>query len=257
MAAYKRPQFATAALESLKRQTLQDWELIVSPDDGQDYGPLERSDHRVKVVRSSAVRTGPAHARNRAVMIASGALVAVLDDDDYLEPAFVAQAVEHFKSHKVDFATAPTSYFHDQTGCIVRRIGQHPAMGIGRFGLEFGTMHAMGRREIYPRWMPGFAEDVMHTCKCIDLAGGEIAVLPHASYMLRLHPDSMCAVADGPYISKSYRDLAASLPYEMSDAGAMQTRLLLARRIAMNEAFAHHGSGLGYHQFVKARVLPS
>ena len=47
-----------AALESLKRQTMQDWELIVSPDDGDDYGELSRSDPRVKVIQSRAVQTG-------------------------------------------------------------------------------------------------------------------------------------------------------------------------------------------------------
>lgn len=252
MAACKRPQFATIALQSLKRQTLQDWELIVSPDDGQDYGHLKHSDSRVKVVQCGALHTGPAHARNRALAIAAGALVAVLDDDDYLEPAFVAQAVSHFKSHPANFATAPTQYFLDQTGCAVRRIGQFPTMDIDRFGLQFGTMHAIGRREVYPPWKPGFAEDVMHTCKCIDLAGGSIAVLPDANYMLRLHPDSMCATADSGDISKSYKDLAARLPYEMSNAGAMQTRILLRRRMEMNEAFSRQAGSLGYHQFVKA-----
>ena len=253
MAAFKRQGFAMVALESLKRQTTQDWELIVSPDDGGDYRDLAHSDSRVKLVQSGAVQTGPAHARNRALTIASGMLVAVLDDDDCLEPAFVAQAVSYFKSGKAKFATAPTKYFLDPTGSIVRHIGQFSAMDIDRFGLQFGTMHAIGRREIYPQWKPGFAEDVMHTCKCTDLAGGEIAVLPDASYMLRLHPDSLCAVADCEDVSKSYKDLLTRLPYEFSGAGAMQTRMLLLRRIEMNEAFSSQGGDLRYHRFVKAR----
>ena len=253
MAACKRPRLAMVALRSLKRQTVQEWELIVSPDDGGDYSLLERSDSRVTVVRSGAVQTGPAHARNRAGAIASGTLVGVLDDDDYLEPAFVAQAVAYFKSDGAKFATAPTQYFLHPLGTVVRHIGKFATMDIDRFGLQFGTMHAIGRREIYPQWKPGFAEDVLHTCKCIDLAGGEIAVLPDASYMLRLHPDSLCAVAHCDDISKSYRDLLARLPYEMSDSGAIQTRTLLRRRIEMNEAFSSHGSDLRYHQFVKTR----
>lgn len=254
MAACKRPRFAMIALDSLKRQTLQDWELIVSPDDGEDYRDLAQSDSRVRVVPCGPVHSGPAHARNRALALASGMLVAVLDDDDCLEPAFVAQAVSHFKSGKAAFAAAPTQYFLGSTGSVVRHIGQFATMGIDRFGLEFGTMHAMGRREIYPQWQPGFAEDVMHTCKCIDLAGGEIAVLSEASYLLRLHPDSLCALAHCEDVSRSYRDLLARLPYPMSDAGAMQTRTLLRRRIEMNEAFSRHGGDLQYHPFVKTRA---
>ncbi|MEO6973002.1 MAG: glycosyltransferase [Rhodoferax sp.] len=253
MAACKRPGFAMVALESLRRQTTQDWELIVSPDDGEDYRDLARSDSRVKVVQSGAVHTGPAHARNRALAVASGILVGVLDDDDYLEPAFVAQAIFYFKSGKAKFATAPTQYFLDATGSAVRHIGQFPAMDIDRFGLQFGTMHVIGRREIYPQWKTGFAEDVMHTCKCIDLAGGEIAIFPDASYMLRLHPDSMCAIARCEDVSKSYKDLLTRLPYEFSGAGAMQARMLLLRRIEMNEAFSSQGGDLRYHRFVKAR----
>lgn len=259
MAAYKRPGFAMAALESLKRQTTSDWELIVSPDDGEDYRDMLHADPRVRVVQSGAVQAGPAHARNRALAIASGRLVAVLDDDDYLDPAFVAQAVCHFKFGSAIFATAPTRYFLDPFGATVRHIGQFPVMGIDRFGLQFGTMHAIGRRETYPQWKPGFAEDVMHTCKCIDLAGGEIAVLRDASYRLRIHGDSLCALADCHDISQSYRDLATSLPYEMSKAGALLTRQLLQRRIQMNEAFSDHGGHLGYHEFVKrhGRAWPS
>ncbi len=253
MAACKRPQFAMVALQSLKRQTVQDWELIVSPDDGEDYSALEHSDSRVTVARSGAVQTGPAHARNRALAIASGALVGVLDDDDYLEPAYIAQAVAHFKSDTAKFATAPTRYVLDPSGAVVRQIGQFATMDIERFGRQFGTMHAIGRREIYPQWKPGFAEDVMHTCKCIDLAGGEIAVLADANYMLRLHPGSLCAVAHCEDVSRSYNNLLAKLPYEMSRAGAMQTRTLLMQRIEMNKAFSGHGSGLHYHQFVKTR----
>lgn len=253
MAACRRPRFSMMALESLKRQTLQDWELIVSPDDGNDYSDMARSDSRVRVVASDAVQTGPAHARNRALAIASGMLVAVLDDDDCLEPPFVAQAVSHFKSGTAKFTTAPTRYFTGSTDSVVRRIGQFAAMDIDRFGCQFGTMHVIGRRGIYPQWKPGFAEDVMHTCKCIDLAGGEIAVLSDANYLLRLHPSSICAQADGQHISQSYRYLAANLPYAMSGAGATQTRRLLQRRIQMNEAFYHQVGELQYHEFVEAR----
>ncbi|TAM88511.1 MAG: glycosyltransferase family 2 protein [Candidimonas sp.] len=251
MAAFKRSRFAMAALESLKAQTMPDWELIVAPDDGEDYRDLAHADARVKVAHSSAVRTGPAHARNRALEIACGELIAVLDDDDCVEPAFVAQALAYFKSHPTNFVTVPTEYFNHQTGAVVRQIGQFPAMGIDRFGLEFGTMHAIGRRCVYPEWKPGFAEDVMHTCKCIDLAGGEITVLPDANYRLRLHPDSLCATSDGPSISQSYRNLKANLPYDMSNAGARLTRELLQRRIRMNEAFWGQAGDRGYHEFVK------
>lgn len=251
MAAYQRPRFAAMALESLKRQSVRDWELIVSPDDGEDYSGLAQSDPRVKVVRSGEVRTGPAHARNRALAMASGLLVAVLDDDDYLEPTFAAQAVCHFKFTHAKFATAPTKYIQDPTGSVVRHIGQFAAMGIDRFGCQFGTMHAVGRREAYPPWKPGFAEDVMHTCKCIDLAGGEIAVLPDASYLLRLHQNSLCAQANGQAISRTYWDLAANLPYQMTEVGAVRTRQLLLRRIRMNDWFTDRGGARGYHQFVQ------
>lgn len=251
MAAFKRPRLAMAALQSLQRQTMPDWELIVSPDDGSDYRELAQADARVRVVRSSAVGTGPARARNRALALACGALVAVLDDDDCLEPAFAAQAVHHFKSGGAKFATASTKYVQGVTGSLVRHIGQFATMDIDRFGRQFGTMHAIGRRETYPRWTPGFAEDVMHTCRCIDLDGGKVAVLQNACYLLRLHPDSLCAQADGRFISQSYAALAIKLPYQMTDAGAKQTQQLLHRRIRMNDAFTDRGGGAGYHEFVQ------
>src|SRR4051812_48935126 len=84
MAAYKEAALLERGLASLLAQTDPHWEVVISPDDGADYTRLEQRDPRIRVVRTRASDTGPGAARNRALAVASGDYIAVLDDDDTL-----------------------------------------------------------------------------------------------------------------------------------------------------------------------------
>ena len=82
--AHNRPEFLREAIESVERQTITDWEILVV-DDGSEP-QLEITDReRIRVVRHAASR-GPAAARNSGVAAARGANIAFLDDDDLFTP---------------------------------------------------------------------------------------------------------------------------------------------------------------------------
>ena len=75
-----RPDLLREAVDSVKAQTLGDWELIVV-DDASTPGVEIPRDDKVRVLQL-ATRRGPGGARNAGVTAARGRYVAFLDDDD-------------------------------------------------------------------------------------------------------------------------------------------------------------------------------
>lgn len=87
MLTFNRPQFISRAIESIQRQTVQDWELIVVHDGPNEEiaGILrewERREPRVRYFRRLE-KGNIAQANNFGLRQAQGQYVAVLDDDDY------------------------------------------------------------------------------------------------------------------------------------------------------------------------------
>jgi glycosyltransferase involved in cell wall biosynthesis len=84
-----------AALDSLLAQTYRHWEAIVVNDGPADLAPLfarfER-DARLRFVRMGRP-SGPAAARNAALRLGCGTIVAYLDDDDRFAPGHLASLV--------------------------------------------------------------------------------------------------------------------------------------------------------------------
>jgi glycosyltransferase involved in cell wall biosynthesis len=103
-----RPQFLDRAIQSVIRQTLEDWELIVVHDGGnlQTAAAMERwveRDPRIRYFHRD--RYGNiANACNYGLARARGQYVAILDDDDYwVASDKIAEQVEFLNSH-ADYA---------------------------------------------------------------------------------------------------------------------------------------------------------
>lgn len=89
-----RVELLRRAVESVRRQSHEDFELIVVDDASTDDTPryldhLHRIDPRVRVLRS-ATPAGAPHARNQAIRLARGTWVTGLDDDDEFMPQRLA-----------------------------------------------------------------------------------------------------------------------------------------------------------------------
>ena len=98
MANFNGSRFLRDAIRSLKQQTISGWELIfvddASHDDGVAMASEEaRGDPRVTIVALTENR-GPGAARNRALELAQGEWIAILDSDDLMAPDRLERLVD-------------------------------------------------------------------------------------------------------------------------------------------------------------------
>jgi succinoglycan biosynthesis protein ExoO len=106
MANFNCGAYLAAAIESVQRQTLGDIEIIVSDDASTDNSieivtQLKATDPRICVVQTDRNR-GPAAARNRAIKIASGEWIAIMDSDDLMHPERLATLVGAANQDRAD-----------------------------------------------------------------------------------------------------------------------------------------------------------
>ena len=98
---YDRPDFLRQAIQSVLRQTYQDFEVIVS-DDGSNPETAEvvrcADDPRVQYRRTAGKLGVPKHF-NECVRIAQGEFFALLPDDDLYAPEYLARMVEALESN--------------------------------------------------------------------------------------------------------------------------------------------------------------
>lgn len=98
---YNGAAFIGETLESLRCQTLTDWEAIVVDDcSSDDTRDLVRgwTDPRVRLIEN-AVNGGPVKTRNRGVAEARGRYIAGLDQDDLCLPERLATQVAYLDAH--------------------------------------------------------------------------------------------------------------------------------------------------------------
>lgn len=94
--------FLTAAMASIQRQTMTDWEMLVV-DDGSDDDSLNRvedamtEDGRIRLIRQD--RLGLVASLNRAVAEARGDYLARMDADDLARPGRLKQQVDYLGTH--------------------------------------------------------------------------------------------------------------------------------------------------------------
>lgn len=103
---FNRAHIIKQAIESVQRQTYNNWELIIV-DDGStdDTDHVVSSFHDDRIVYCKKANQGPSAARNKGVGIAKGTWVAYLDSDDILYPDYLEVMMESLEAYpKVVFA---------------------------------------------------------------------------------------------------------------------------------------------------------
>lgn len=129
--AWKSEDFITHTIKSVLSQTYTNWEMIIvddcSPDRTSDIvNTYTQQDNRIKLVQLTK-NSGPAGARNKALEMARGRWIAMLDSDDIWLPTKLELQLTFHKSSNAIITY--TSYRRiDSTGEKIGRLINIPSM---------------------------------------------------------------------------------------------------------------------------------
>jgi glycosyltransferase involved in cell wall biosynthesis len=109
-------------IESIRRQTFDEWEALVIDDASSDDTParmaeITREDPRIRFHVLPPPRTGAPAGRNLGVELARGEYLIFLDSDDLLAPHCLEQRVAAMNANpQLDFAVFPCQLFRNEPG---------------------------------------------------------------------------------------------------------------------------------------------
>jgi predicted AlkP superfamily phosphohydrolase/phosphomutase len=96
---HERPEALRSAVDSLLAQRYPRWELVVVDDGGDSAKSVVSDVDDERITYLSIPHGGPCAARNAGLDIARGSLVAYLDDDNVLDPAWLQAVAWAFATH--------------------------------------------------------------------------------------------------------------------------------------------------------------
>jgi len=178
------------AIESLRAQTLPDWEAIVVADDRFDYAGFLSGrmglDHRLRFATTGLARSGCHRARNVGLKLVRGDFVTQLDADDRLAPGRFAALVPLAKEHGA--AADNMDVVADETQERLYRplgdISETAFLDLTSFMKLNAPLVPLIRRDFsLPRALGvELAEDVVANIRLIDQIG-RLPVAPEPSYI--------------------------------------------------------------------------
>jgi hypothetical protein len=231
-------------------------EVVIASDDGSDYAPLLPHDPRLRFTPVGPLRTGAHAARNRALTLARGAHVMMLDADDALEgpPDAVARALAQAQAAG---AVVVPSVVREPDGTALRRI---PAAGTLRFGFAgwrdaFASLHVIARRDLVRPFAPfRLIDDVVFDLRALAAAGGCAPVAQRLAYRYQLRA-GQATDTTWTRFDAEYADALAAIARDGFGFGAHAAAAarVLRRWRAMNRAVGSRGLG-DYHRVVAGGI---
>ena len=240
MANYNGAAFLAAALQSVLAQSRADIEVILADDASIDESvniaqEIAAKDRRL-VVLETAQNAGPAAARNRALDVARGEWVGIVDSDDIIHPHRLASMLDAATALDVDGLADDLTYFHNN---VVRAKSTLLGDDVPSGPLALTPDHFVDDVPVAPRlgylkpllrrktignlrYREGIsiAEDHDFYVRFM-LEGGRLQLIPQSYYLYRRHRNSLShrltpqnirdmirAQADLP---KTYPDLSSGL----------------------------------------------
>jgi GT2 family glycosyltransferase/glycosyltransferase involved in cell wall biosynthesis len=223
------------AVRSVLRQTERSLELIVS-DDGSSDESLDIAadaaggDPRLVLLRSEIARTGPAATRNRAIKMARGRWVGVVDNDDLIHPERFERLVRAAEADGADIAADDLLVFY-QDGSLAPHAHLRGALARGPHWISaveyersnrllsgrraLGYLKPMVRASLAPVY-----NETLRIAEDSDLVlrllanGARMRVYPELGYLYRKHARSISHRLDAASIT------AMDTAYARIDAGA-------------------------------------
>jgi glycosyltransferase involved in cell wall biosynthesis len=256
-----QPKWLDEALESVRRQTFRDFEIIVVDDGSPDPVRPARSDDLILVRHANA---GPGGARNRGVGIARAPWVSFLDSDDVWRPAKLEKQLAFHRR-------VPESVLSTTDMGVIGKIDPKYDMEqsrVARYGVSgeilpfeqifyenpISCIATMVRREAYQR-AGGMAaqrrigEEYRLWLRLAVM--GPVGYIDEVLVERRLHAESLTAQAqrDGSWVDGEYEIYREFLDEHPQFKGAPFVKRTFAR-IEYQAGYEH----LSYHRWRKARA---
>ena len=265
--AYNTAGSLQAAVTSVLRQTMQDFEVIIIDDHSQDdtlavAQAVATADRRVRVVALDQ-NGGQGHARNVGFRQARGRWIAILDADDVYLPERLERLVHYGESEAVDLVADNQNHVDKAADVLVRTafpvaeggrvidLDDFISTNSTRSGFSFGILKPMIRRDFivahdlkYPENLK-LAEDFYHLMQFFAAGGrGYLVNQPYYVWTLPFGPLSRqwTTTGLGPWRYDYTGALAANDHFIKLMASAGQDRLvaLLHRRAQEYRAMIHY-----------------
>jgi glycosyltransferase involved in cell wall biosynthesis len=96
---HNREDFITECVESVLKQTFQDFELIVVDDGSNDSAVEKLKPYFSKLIYLKQANKGPSSARNTGIRVSNGTWICFLDSDDLWRPKKLEKQIEYFQSN--------------------------------------------------------------------------------------------------------------------------------------------------------------
>lgn len=119
MITYNHEKFVGEAVRSILGQTYRDFELVIV-DDGSTDGTAEviRGLHDERIVYLRQENQGPSEARNTALRVARGTLIAQMSGDDVAEPARLERQVAYHRTRPNSVLFSHCTFIGEDGGAI-------------------------------------------------------------------------------------------------------------------------------------------
>lgn len=199
MSTYNRAPIVPEAIESVLKQTYQDFEFIIindgSPDNTDEVlKKYAKLDPRIRILTNTPNK-GLIAGLNRGLQTARGKYIARIDDDDKMLPERIEKQVAYMQQHP-KAAVLATGYYYVKNGKRVSRHGcpspsdqvyvnMHFANGIAHPSTIFRTSFFKDNKIAYNEDFP-YAEDYK-LWQDVLWAGGSIECLPDPLIELEPH----------------------------------------------------------------------
>ena len=251
--AYGARDFIGQAVASALRGGFQDFELILASDDGSDYCALLPADPRLVFVPPGPCGSGPAAARNRALALARGGYVCLLDADDLWSVNYLAALLPKAAATGLAFAETVVTNWRGRP--IRQLFGKRCTVDLAACAGAYGPLRALVARPLCATFRDVFAEDVLWHLQALCGVGGRAPYVGEARYFCRQRPGSLCNAGLGfAAIDRGYgAALRAVEAAGIAVANRHRLRALFADWRQVNRAFARCAGRkrqTSYHEFV-------
>lgn len=250
------------ALRSVLGQTIANIEVIVSDDASRDNSvalvrAMMADDSRIRMAEAEANR-GPAHCRNRALDLARGEWIAIVDSDDIIHPERFERLLSVAERHDADIVADDLLLFHEDGSSPKLMLGPdaHASFSVSPMqwvlaGLDgspsLGYLKPMIRAE---RLRNARYDEALRIGEDYDFVlrllvdGARMVVAPEPLYLYRRHSASIShrlSVDDmRAMVERQLAFVAAHRPFPAELAAALETRLAALQR------------GLSYEELVSS-----